>query len=387
MESRRDADGFVMPPTPAPTGSRSQEDDTRVSSYAPSVTPSDISGASTGSSRKMSLVEDPLYRQMNLAENNIYLRSFYEEFPDDIAGLVHHVCKDRDSPGPPLDQFRHDIDLEHLEMGTGEPDVEEYFKRKIFAKPTSSDSLQRTDRNPMAKHVVPDVGSKLKVSTPVPDMLYGYNRIGAFPSQQAQLRVMGNEMVVNSQDLIYPFFVIEFKADGPSGAGSLWVATNQCLGGSVSCVNIAERLNRQLRQCKSDKVRPIASAAFSIAMNGTEARLYISWKHNELDYYMRKVKSFALQEPEQYVEFRKYVRNIIDWGKNQRLNEIRDSLNSLRGESRETASQLAQSRPPPSSDGSASSSGQKRRASSSRGRNSKAKSITGYQRGGAHESY
>jgi hypothetical protein len=92
--------------------------------------------------------------------------------------------------------------------------------------------------------------------------------------------------------LIYPFFVIEFKGDGP-----LWVATNQCLGGSASCVNVAERLNCQLRHCKSDKIRPIDSAAFSIAMNGTEARLYISWKHNELDYYIQKIDSFLLQKP------------------------------------------------------------------------------------------
>lgn len=33
----------------------------------------------------------------------------------------------------------------------------------------------------------------------------------------------------------------------------LWVATSQCLGGSASCVNIAERLNDRLRQCKSSE--------------------------------------------------------------------------------------------------------------------------------------
>ncbi|KAG9237037.1 hypothetical protein BJ875DRAFT_454745 [Amylocarpus encephaloides] len=61
-------------------------------------------------------------------------------------------------------------------------------------------------------------------------------------------------------------------------------------------------------------------------MNGTEARLYISWKHDELDFYMRKVDGFLLQSPEHYLKFRKYVRNIIDWGKDKRLKEIRDSL-------------------------------------------------------------
>jgi hypothetical protein len=299
---------------------------------------------------------------MNLAENNIYMRDFYEEFPDDIAGLVGHINKDRDSPGPSLDQLRQNTRLYDLEMGTAEPAVENYFKANIFPDPERSDSLKRIDKNPLVKHAVPNTGSKLKVSTPCPDMVYGYNRLGAFPQQQAQLRSMGTEMVANTQGLMYPFFVIEFKADGPGGSGSLWVATNQCLGGSTSCVNIAETLNRRLRQCKSKKIQPINSAAFSIAMNGTEARLYISWKSDGLDYYMRKVKSFLLQEPEQYIEFRKYVLNIIDWGRDKRLTQIRKSLEDLLEEGRET-SEAAKS----PSDDSASSSSRKRRASSGKG--------------------
>ncbi len=319
MEYKRDADGFALPKTPV------------------SVAPSDISDTSTSSSRR-NLVEDPYYRQTNLAINNIYLCSYYEEYPEDIARLVDHIRKDRDSPGLLLDQLKINTRLERLEMGTAEPAVENYFKANIFPDPESLDSLYRIDKHPMAKHAIPDVGSKLKVSTPWPDMLYGYNRLGAFThKQRTQLISIGNKMVANTQDLILPFFVIEFKADGPGGSGSMWVATNQCLGGSASCVNIAERLNRQLGQCKNKVAQPIDSAAFSIAMNGTEARLYISWKHNELDYYMRRVKSFSLQEPEQYVAFRKYVRNIIDWGKDERLNKIRDSLNSLLEENRKLA--------------------------------------------------
>lgn len=373
MEFRRDADGFALPPTPA--------------SYTSSVTPSDISDASTGSSRKKSLVEGPLYRVANLAANNIYIRSSREQYPEHIASLVDEVRMDRDSPGPSPDQVWQDMGLENLEMGTGEPDVEDYFRGKIFVKPAPQDSLKRIDKIPMTKYAVPDVGSKLKVSTPVPDMLYGYSRLGAFTDgQQAQFNSMGNEMVANNHDLIYPFFVIEFKADGPSGSGSLWVATNQCLGCSASCINIAERLNRKLRDCESDNIRPIDSAAFSITMSGTEARLYVSWKHDELKYYMAKVDSFLLQKPKDYVEFRKCVRNIINWGKDKRLNKIRDSLNSLLEENRKTASHLAKSRPPPSSDDSASSGSQKRRSSSSRGRNSKAKTVQEDRSGGANES-
>jgi hypothetical protein len=173
----------------------------------------------------------------------------------------------------------------------------------------------------MAKHTVPSMGSKLKVTTPVPDVIYGHNRQNAFPQQQAQLISMGTDMVANNQGLLYLFFAVEFKGDSPSGSGSMWVATNQRLGYSASCVNIAERLNRQLGQCKSDTVHSIDSSAFSIAMNGTEARLYVSWKHDELDYYMTNIDSFLLQKPKDYIELRKYVRNIIDWGKGNRLKE------------------------------------------------------------------
>ncbi|KAK0703059.1 hypothetical protein B0T26DRAFT_729711 [Lasiosphaeria miniovina] len=138
---------------------------------------------------------------------------------------------------------------------------------------------------------------------------------------------------------------------------------NQCLGSSTSCANIAERLNRQLRDCKSDEIRPINSATFSVAMNGTKARLYISWKHNDIDYYMRRVKSFLPQDPGHYIEFGKYVRNIIDWGKDKRLNEIRASLDKLLEEGRKRTSEAAKSRQPPS--GSSATSSKKHKPSSS----------------------
>lgn len=379
MEYTRDADGFALSPTPASTGSRS---------YAQSVGPLDAASSAGGSDRSSgkSLVENPLYRVANLASNNIYMRSRREEFPEHISSLVDHVGRDRASPGPSAADVWQDEDLEALEMGAPECDVQTYFQAEIF--PRSAGSLKRSDRLTMVKGAVPDVGSNLKLSTPVPDILYGYNRVGAFTEgQQAQFNSMRNEMTANSQNLIYPFCVIEFEADGSSGAGGLWVATNQCLGGSTSCVNIAERLNRQLRRCNSDKVQPIDSAAFSIAMNGTEARLYISWKHDELKYYTRKVDSFLLQKPIDYVEFRKHVLNIIDWGKDERLKEIQKSLDSLFEENSKIASQQAKSRPPPSSDDSASSSSQKRKSSSSRGCNSKAKTVQDDRSGGVNEPY
>ncbi|EHK48411.1 hypothetical protein TRIATDRAFT_178855, partial [Trichoderma atroviride IMI 206040] len=274
------------------------------------------------------LVEDPYYRDQNLAANHVHMRHRDEQLPEHVANVVDYARRNRESPGPSLDEIYHDRALGELEMrGLDEPRVEDYFRDRVFPQPSYGNSLERSDRQPMSRHAVPNAGSRFKISNPIPDMLYGYSRHHAFPDQQTQLISMGNEMngTANNQSLMYPFFVIEFKGNG----GDLWVATNQCLGGSASCINIAERLNRQLRESKSSKVKPVDSTAFSIAMNGTEARLYVSWKHNDLDYYTQKVKSFLLQDPEHYIEFRKHVKNIIDWGKDQRLKEISESLDTL----------------------------------------------------------
>ncbi|KAF2789130.1 hypothetical protein K505DRAFT_341527 [Melanomma pulvis-pyrius CBS 109.77] len=305
MGRTRDADGFLIPSMPASTGSVYQV------------------GTKSNSGRK-SPVETPLYRTKNLAENGIHMRSSREQLPSDIADLVNHIRNDRDSPRPSV-KF---ADLEALSMGVGEPEVERYFLENMVPHCEPGGVLKSSIRQPMFKHTVPTTGFDARVSTPIPDMLYGYDN-RAFGQQQAQLNSMGEDMLANNQGLVYPFFAIEFKGDGPGGTGSMWVATNQCLGASTSCVNIAETLNHHLMHCRNDKVRLMKSAVFSIAMNGTEARLYISWKHDEGQYYMQQINGFFLQEDEQYLKFRKCVRNILDWGKGTRLKEIRDSLDML----------------------------------------------------------
>ncbi|KAH6982359.1 hypothetical protein BKA56DRAFT_550312 [Ilyonectria sp. MPI-CAGE-AT-0026] len=329
MTNIQDADGFMVPLIPASTGSHSQAD-------APSRSgaPSDVTESSSGPAGT-TLVKTPHYRIFNLRSNNIYFPGPpYREFPEPIASIIDIVRKDRHSPGPSLEDVKQDVELAALLwMGADKTDVETHFRFRtdFFPHPCITETLRQNIRTPMAKHTVPSTGSSLKVSTPIPDLLYGYNRRNAFPQQQTQLNYMGTEMIADNGHggTYYPFFVIEFKGDGDS----LWVATNQYLGGSVSCVNIAEKLNSRLREYKSDTVYPINSAAFSIAMNDAEARLYISWKHNELDYHMAYVDSFYLHDPEQYLRFRKYILNILDWGRDKRLEGIRKALNSLLEES------------------------------------------------------
>ncbi|PHH78694.1 hypothetical protein CDD80_6432 [Ophiocordyceps camponoti-rufipedis] len=205
-----------------------------------------------------------------------------------------------------------DEELWQLHEGAAESDLAQYFKDQMFASRPLN--LRRSDTQPMLRHTFPLWDSTYPVSNPVPDVLYGYSREVAFSGRVKQLaRLDGGEAgAANTLGLVYPFFVAEFKGDGPSGAGSLWVATNQCLCAAAYCVNIANRLNRQVGECKSRNGQQVDSVAFSVAMNSTEARLFVSWSENDTDIYMRQVEAFALARPEHHLEFRRYVRNILD---------------------------------------------------------------------------
>ena len=275
----------------------------------------------------MRLVESPHYRDENLAFNNIYLRPLYEPLPEHIASLVEDIRKDCDSSGLSLDQIKQDTGLNELWRGErSETDIKEYLKMNFFPFPSQQDVLRRSNDIPMYQHTVPSIRSDYKVSNPIPDTLFGYKSYITFLQQQKELSSLGHERNANSEALLFPFLIIEYKTDN---TGSLKVATNQCLGASASCINTTERLNQQLRQCESSELPLVNSAVFSIATNGSEVRLHISWKYDELKYYMAHVSSFVLQDPEQYLKFYKYVQNIMNWGRTKRLEQIRESLGKL----------------------------------------------------------
>ncbi|KAL2689458.1 hypothetical protein Neosp_003512 [[Neocosmospora] mangrovei] len=292
-------------------------------STMPSTWTPSIPDLNTRSGISGPLVESPLYRVQNLRANGIYFNHPCDRPPEHITNFVNQMRRDRDSPGPSADDISQDRDLHDLSQDASEAEVATYFLTRVFVNPRSSDYLKRNEKQQVKRDHVPDAGTGHKVSTPVPDALYGYRDETAFRQQQAQLLPMYKEAMANKQGLMYPFFVIEFKGEN----GSLWAATNQCLGGAATCINVVEKLNDRFKQRMSNS--PINSAVFSIAMNGTEARLYVSWKQNERDYFMAHVDSFLLQDPEHHAKFYNFVHNILDWGRGERLEQIRGCLDNL----------------------------------------------------------
>ncbi|KFY80967.1 hypothetical protein V499_00236 [Pseudogymnoascus sp. VKM F-103] len=334
-----------------------------------SATPEDASTTFTMLSRQ-SLVENPMYRA-HLKQNGIDLLPSYNHLPGNISDFVNHLWKYRNPIGPLESQIQSDKRLAKLRTGSAESEVASYFQEQLFLVSEQTDILKGSLKLPMSKLVVPGVDSELRVSIPVPDILYGYDSLGAFTDEeQVQLNSMVIPVFGNNDGLVFPFFAIEQKGDGPVSRGSLWVATNQCLGASASCVNIVERFNQLLRQCNDNNddikggnidVGLPNSTSFSIAMNGSEARLYVTWKHDEFKYHTAIVDSFLLQRPMDFLKFRRYVLNILDWGMSARLTAIRNSLGHLREESRKMASRRAKARLSPSMEDRDNGQAQKRR--------------------------
>ncbi|EEU41279.1 uncharacterized protein NECHADRAFT_83535 [Fusarium vanettenii 77-13-4] len=223
------------------------------------------SGDSTSGGRTGSLVENPLYEDLNLAANNIYYRDRREPLPQHVANLVQRVQRQRISPTPSISDILADDGLAALERGAGESTVEQYFQNNLVPQRPRNDPLKRSDKAPFQKHAVPNTGTQYRVSNPTPDVTSGYN-LGAFTTaQKMQLGKTPNMSAMNNE--------------------GIWTL-------------------KQWKSCRRQEVRQIDSASFSIAMNGTEARLFISWKQQDL-FNVQKVRSFALQEPDHFIEFRK----------------------------------------------------------------------------------
>ncbi|KAK7957967.1 hypothetical protein PG988_012815 [Apiospora saccharicola] len=220
----------------------------------PATATGTVQTESTTSTRR--LVEQPDYRSKNLKENGIHLLTRTSPIP--IPKLVSDLCDDmgkpRTSPEPtPQDSLEEMALLGELQYeGAAEISVEDFFKQEVFPtqRAVAQDGLKVLAK-PTFQHCIPNRQGPSRVSRPIPDLVYGYATGLRTPFSDAQ-KGAGAMMdprlgiIDSGKVLSFPFFVIEFKGDGPMN-GNLWVATNRCLGGSAACTEAVSRLNDQLK--------------------------------------------------------------------------------------------------------------------------------------------
>ncbi|KAK0703312.1 hypothetical protein B0T26DRAFT_658173 [Lasiosphaeria miniovina] len=220
-------------------------------------------------------------------------------------------------------------ELEKLGERCKERDVCKFFEARIFPADDRTGSLSLSGDANMACHLVPN--EETGVTQPRPDLLYGYHAIPTFTlPQRTTLRRLHKEIQYYADaftDLLFPFLVLEFKADAGTNR-SLWTAANQCAGGLAACIQVINQLNARLWEAGADVHIP--NRCYSLAINNTVAQLYVAWRDENQVFYIQRVASFLLSDNSDFIRLHQWVAAILYWGYGVRLGDIRLALDDLR---------------------------------------------------------
>ena len=129
----------------------------------------------------------------------------------------------------------------------------------------------------------------------------------------------------------WPFFMIELKA--ASRGGTHFVGENQAAGAGAHCVKSVETLF-SFTQRERIEEKTFDSLVFSCVADAQHGTLWVHWRdseaNGELKYKNTELRDYAWKhDPKDLVDFRRAVRNIIDYGVNERLPEIKEALDVL----------------------------------------------------------
>jgi hypothetical protein len=159
-----------------------------------------------------------------------------------------------------------------------------------------------------------------------PDVIHGYQedtlvRAGGIPSWVL------DDGEATKASLFYPFLTVQIQDHDLRSEGDMQKAADECMIASSISVRMLDKPNQRLTVChRGEQFTTVNSAAFSIAMNGAVTRLYVTFAWDETKDYVYNVASFVLADPSHHRKPHRYVRSIIDWGTNERLEEIRDAI-------------------------------------------------------------
>ena len=269
------------------------------------------------------------YREVHLASNNIHLVSLVEPIPASQLGLAERICGPTGtSPDPTIGEV-HAAICETTDCA--DPPWESRVERRFLDKFQKSESLgfkccmriQIHDRHVPHK---PGTAQSPKISHPVPDLLYGYSGNKLSQDGTALDGPSLDHTIANGEKLMLPFLAVEAKGQWPASTGNLCVAENQAAGSSTACVKMMENLNDCLAQDPSTSDTKLDSTSFSIVTNGTEARLFMTWREGTDIFKLKHLRSYCLSDEDHYIRFHRAVHNILDWGYNERLNGIRSCI-------------------------------------------------------------
>ncbi|KAF2795088.1 hypothetical protein K505DRAFT_374195 [Melanomma pulvis-pyrius CBS 109.77] len=185
---------------------------------------------------------------------------------------------------------------------------------------------------PLNVNITNDPAVVVPLPKPKPDMTFGYSTAAFNPSQLSTIDHLtqgwsGPSFVSPLRSVLFPFFVIEFKAQATDG--SVRVARNQAAGaGAIALNGILEFLSRNPSLGDSYLNQPLF---FSLTMDHESACLNAHWigkcpDTNQHTFHLEELKALPLRYNDNIHVLQRAIKNIFDYAVGPRLKPILDAL-------------------------------------------------------------
>ncbi|KAI1094092.1 hypothetical protein F5B19DRAFT_447224 [Rostrohypoxylon terebratum] len=179
-----------------------------------------------------------------------------------------------------------------------------------------SEVLCEASREPFTASTSRYFSKKRPISTPAPDIVYGYRRTAFWGDPDVG--------TCNEPGVMFPYLIVEFQQMG----GNMYQAANKCLGGSAVSLRLTEN------------VVGYRHLVFSVSTNGQVADVYVMWSdaiskqsttggRSPRKHVMFHLDSFILAKFEEFERFWHILYNIHCWGLGRRLASLRGKIGDV----------------------------------------------------------
>lgn len=278
-------------------------------------------------------VEKPYYRD-ELRNHGVILDRSGGSIPESVREYAQSLLEaQRSSPGLKDEELSSALrTVVGLENADEETTSRELNTTSLFPRAANYDwKIAVGGSVPLDRTALPHAFGRnfLPIVQPKPDYQYGYPH-ASFNADEAE--VMEHRRLRDyarpSSAAFWPFFFIELKS--VSHGGTHWVAENQNAGSGAHCVNSMKTLMNYTKD-NEKRTNILNSLAFSCIADVYSASLWVHW-HEAGDssrFISSKVKSYQMDNKEDFQSLRSGIRNIIDYGIDKRLPAIKQALRDV----------------------------------------------------------
>ena len=146
---------------------------------------------------------------------------------------------------------------------------------------------------------------------------------------------LGRSYAMPYNELYFPFIVMEFKSQAKGGTH--YVAANQAAAAGAIISNGVVELTRRGGSVGLDSLDYNEPQLFSLSMDDSNVCIYVHWlamKSGQFSFHVERLSQHDLRDLDGLRAIQRIVKNILDWGQNERLIMICKQLDSYREKSK-----------------------------------------------------